>query len=74
MASLCRVLPGNAPHRLENRSMSLTLVYFFRDTLRALFRGPPGYWLWVGFLLALIGLGGWSYQRQLVVEIFEVIE
>lgn len=43
----------------------MTLAYFFRDILRALFRGPLGYRLWVGCLLALIGLGGWFYYRQL---------
>jgi len=43
----------------------MTLAYFFRDSLRALFRGPLGYRLWVGFLLALIGLGGWFHYQQL---------
>lgn len=44
----------------------MTLVYFFiRDTLRELFRGSPTYWLWIGFLLALIGFGGWFYWQQI---------
>ncbi|CAD7849609.1 MAG: hypothetical protein, partial [Olavius algarvensis Gamma 1 endosymbiont] len=28
VASLCRVLPGNTPHRLENRIMSFAYVYW----------------------------------------------
>lgn len=43
----------------------MTFAYFLRDCLRELVRGPLGYWLWVGFLLALIGLGVWFYGRQL---------
>ena len=30
-----------------------------------MFRGPPAYWAWVGFLLVLIALGGWHYYLQL---------
>ena len=43
----------------------MTFIYFIRDTLRQLIRGRPAYWLWVGFLLLLIGIGGWFYWGQL---------
>ena len=43
----------------------MILGRFIRDTLRELFHGPPTYWLWIGFLLALIGLGAWFYLHQI---------
>jgi molybdopterin-containing oxidoreductase family membrane subunit len=38
---------------------------FTSGCLRSLVRGHPYYWLWLGFLLLLIGAGGFAYVRQL---------
>jgi Ni/Fe-hydrogenase subunit HybB-like protein len=43
----------------------MTLLHFFRDTLRQLLQGPPRYWAWVLLLLAVTGYGGWHYLQQL---------
>ncbi len=42
-----------------------TFGRFLLDTLRILVRGNRTYFIWVGFLLALIALGAWAYIGQL---------
>lgn len=41
------------------------LIAFVLDGLRVMFRGPRLYWWWLGFLLFMVALGGWSYLTQL---------
>ncbi len=43
----------------------MTLLYFLRDCLRSIFSGSWRYWLWVVFLLGVIGFGGWHYWLQI---------
>jgi molybdopterin-containing oxidoreductase family membrane subunit len=43
----------------------MTLLHFFRDCIAQWFHGSWRYWLWVVFLLGLIGFGGWHYWLQL---------
>ena len=38
---------------------------FATGSLRIVLRGGPLYWVWVGFLLLLIAIGGWGYWQQL---------
>ena len=42
-----------------------TMSRFILQSFGYIFRGPPAYWAWVGFLLVLIALGGWHYYLQL---------
>lgn len=42
-----------------------TLLRFVLQSFGHMFRGSPAYWAWVGFLFALILLGGWHYYLQL---------
>lgn len=43
----------------------MTLLYFLRDCMRSIFSGSWRYWLWVVFLLGVIGFGGWHYWLQI---------
>jgi len=43
----------------------MALLYFLRDVIRELFRGPLVYWVWILFLWVIIAVGGWSYIGQL---------
>ena len=42
-----------------------SLGRFLGASLGSWFRGPAAYWIWVGFLLFLIGAGVWHYAVQL---------
>ena len=42
----------------------MSFVRFIKDGLGTALRGGTGYWLWMGLLLLLMGLGGWSYSEQ----------
>jgi molybdopterin-containing oxidoreductase family membrane subunit len=42
-----------------------SLTRFLLSSLGHMLRGRPTYWLWVAFLLAVMGLGGWFYLYQL---------
>jgi molybdopterin-containing oxidoreductase family membrane subunit len=42
-----------------------SLTRFLLSSLGHMLRGRPMYWLWVAFLLAVMGLGGWFYLYQL---------
>lgn len=42
-----------------------TLAGFLRSSVVYLLRGGLAYWVWVIFLLVLIGVGGWFYLYQL---------
>jgi len=37
---------------------------FIKDGLGTALRGGPNYWLWMGLLLLLMGVGGWNYADQ----------
>lgn len=43
----------------------MTLVYFLRDCIGTWFKGSWRYWLWITFLLGVIGFGAWHYWFQL---------
>lgn len=43
----------------------LTFVGFIKDGLGAILSGGPGYWAWMLFLLALIGVTGINYTAQI---------
>ncbi len=43
----------------------MTLLHFFRDSIKEMLRGPPAYWAWLVLLSGLVLFGGWHYLRQL---------
>lgn len=43
----------------------MILLSFLRDGFKAMLRGGSLYWLWLGVLLVLTGIGGWYYILQL---------
>jgi len=42
----------------------MKLLRFFADSLREMFRGPPGYWAWLGGLAMIVAVGAWNYLDQ----------
>ena len=42
----------------------MTFFRFIKDGMGAALRGGPRYWLWMGFLLLLMGITGWNYTDQ----------
>ena len=43
----------------------MKLLRFFADSLREMFRGPPGYWAWLGGLAMVVAVGAWNYLDQI---------
>ena len=41
------------------------IKHFVFQAISRLFKGPPIYYIWVMFLLSLIGVGAWSYGYQI---------
>jgi molybdopterin-containing oxidoreductase family membrane subunit len=42
----------------------MTFFSFLKDGMATALRGSPGYWLWMSFLLLLMGVTGWNYTDQ----------
>ena len=42
----------------------MKLLRFFADSVREMFRGPPGYWAWLGGLAMIVAVGAWNYLDQ----------
>ncbi|MFM1891333.1 MAG: hypothetical protein RLZ44_410, partial [Pseudomonadota bacterium] len=43
----------------------MTLLHFLRDCIKEVFTGSWRYWLWIAYLLLMIGFGAWHYWLQL---------
>ena len=42
----------------------MSFLRFLKDALGTMLHGGTAYWLWMGFLLLMMGIGGWNYSEQ----------